>query len=412
VQAAPFVRDGDLAELLRASEPAEGQGHSGGASSSSSSSSSSEGEDDNGEGEEAEEAPAVEQRRQERQASREQERREEGERREEAARQERQAGVDAEAAKLAQLLAQERAAPPVGSPGQSTIAAALGWRRCAQQLQRQGGELPRRQAPPPALQGSSKAPQLDAAEVQRLAGGAVLPNVEPLAALLRALCSPGEVSRGCPGWRRGRGVLGANALAGGCHGQGRHLNKLSPAHDRVPEAGPPFSPPHPLPAPLSPPPTPPPSHTHPPAAARRRSGAAGRPAAHVLPGAAHLGLAPGGLQAARPGRQAGAACSRCPAPPTLCCRPRRQLFRVALPKKVLTVVPPPLCSRPPSCPPHQPQPAADPALCECGVLVLGALERCPYTPPVQRWLGLVSTRPGPTPGLTASTRVAPAQLQP
>ncbi|KAL4859991.1 Peptidyl-prolyl cis-trans isomerase B [Chlorella vulgaris] len=152
-------------------------------------------------------AAGPQQRRQEEQQGRREAKAADQQRRE----QEQQDSVDADAAKLAQLLPQqgEPASPPApatAAASAATTAAATAtspkapaavWRRCAQQLLRQAGELPRRAAPPPPPKTGGTGPAIkciEPAEVERLAAAAALPSLGCLAALLRAICTASEAA--------------------------------------------------------------------------------------------------------------------------------------------------------------------------------------------------------------------------
>jgi hypothetical protein len=134
-------------------------------------------------------------------------------------RQQQQAGVDADAAKLARLLPQgppgaaQQAAAAAAAAGEAAAAEAtgsaaaastsptgsgsLGWKRCAQQLLRQTGDLPKRSAAPPGKSSAQGAPapagSLPAKEIERLVEGAVLPSCQLIAAVCRAICHATEV---------------------------------------------------------------------------------------------------------------------------------------------------------------------------------------------------------------------------
>jgi hypothetical protein len=138
---------------------------------------------------------------------------------EELRRQQQQAAVDADAAKLARLLPQgppgavqpaaaaegEAAAAAAEATGSAVAAAStsptgsgsLGWKRCAQQLLRQAGDLPKRSAAPAGKTSGQGAPapagSLPAKEIERLVEGAVLPSCQLIAAVCRAICNATEV---------------------------------------------------------------------------------------------------------------------------------------------------------------------------------------------------------------------------
>lgn len=118
----------------------------------------------------------------------------EARRAEEAAAQRRkqQEDVDGFAAELARLLPQQtqQEEGALGAAAQQQ-AADTAWRKPAQELLRQAGELPRRQAPPPGSQGSDV--KLGEAEVRAMVARATLPGLAAMAPVLRAIGGATEV---------------------------------------------------------------------------------------------------------------------------------------------------------------------------------------------------------------------------
>lgn len=118
-----------------------------------------------------------------------------------ARRQAAQEAVDADAAKLAQLLPQQAPSSPGGSQegAGASPQAALGWRKAAQQLLRQAGELPRRAVQQAGRGGSGGGSGgLEAKEVEAMVEAGIQPNLGPLAVVLRAICDTTPVR--CMAW--------------------------------------------------------------------------------------------------------------------------------------------------------------------------------------------------------------------